>query len=159
MFQYKITTQILPTNEYLCRYKIKDTNICDHCNIERDSIVHRLYDCEKLTYITNTIFDFLKSNCCYPNTISIIDYLFGIQGEKYLGYNHFLLELKKTIFYSSTADLDSLTFCDQFYNKIKTIIIKEKIIALNNGKFDQFCLKWENFSTIYDFRGPDIEIV
>ena len=159
VFQYKITTQILPTNEYLCRYKIKDTNICDHCNIERDSIVHRLYDCEKLTYITNTIFDFLKSNCCYPNTISIIDYLFGIQGEKYLGYNHFLLELKKTIFYSSTADLDSLTFCDQFYNKIKTIIIKEKIIALNNGKFDQFCLKWENFSTIYDFRGPDIEIV
>ena len=111
------------------------------------------------TYITNTIFDFPRFKCSYPNTISILDYLFGIQGEKYLGINHFLLELKKTIFYSSTADLDSSTFCEQFYNKIKTIIIKEKTIALNNEKFDRFCLKWENFTTIYDFRGPDIEIV
>ena len=159
VFQYKITTQILPTNEYLCRYKVKDTNICDHCNLERDSIVHRLYDCEKLTFITNTIFDFLKSDCNYTSTISIVDYLFGIEGGKNLGYNHFLLELKKTIFYSTTADLDSPTFIDQFYSKIKSIIIKEKRLSLKNDKFGHFCVKWENFSTIYDFRGPDIEIV
>ena len=57
VFQYKINTQILPTNEYLNRYRVKDTNICDHCNVERDSILHRLYDCEKLTDITNTIFN------------------------------------------------------------------------------------------------------
>ena len=159
VFQYKIVTQILPTNEYLCRYKVKDNNTCDHCSIERDSIVHRLYDCEKLTIITNTIFNFLKYECSYPNTISIIDYLFGIRGGKYLGYNHFLLELKKTIFYATTADLDSPTFCEQFYNKIKSIMIKEKQLSLNNDNFGNFCSKWENFSTIYDFRGPDIEIV
>ena len=71
----------------------------------------------------------------------------------------FLLELKKTIFYATTADLDSPTFCDQFYDKIKTIMIKEKQLSLNSGNFGNFCLKWENFSTIYDFREPDIEIV
>ena len=124
-----------------------------------NSILHRLYDCEKLTDITNTIFNFLKSECGYSRTISIIDYLFGIQGGKYVGHNHFLLELKKTIFYSTTADLNSQTFCGLFYNKIKDIIIKEKQLALKNGNFSQFCVKWENFTTIYDFRGPDIQMV
>ena len=71
----------------------------------------------------------------------------------------FLLELKKPIFYSITADLDPPTFCDQFYNKIKSIIIKEKRISLNNDNFGHFCVKREIFSTIYDFRGPDIEKV
>ena len=91
--------------------------------------------------------------------ISIIDYLFGIQGAKYLGHNHFLLELKKTIFYSTTADLVSRTFFEQFYNKMKTIMIKEKQLALKNGHFKPFCAKWESLSKIYDFRGPDVEIV
>ena len=116
VFQYKINTQILPTNEYLNRYKVKDTNICDHCGVERDSIVHRLYDCEKLAVITNIIFNFLKS----------------------MGLNHFLLEFKKTIFYPTTADLNSPTF----FNRIKTIIIKEKQLSLKNGKFSQCCVKW-----------------
>ena len=47
VFQYKIVTQILPTNEYLMRYKVKDTNTCDRCIIECDTIVHRLYECEQ----------------------------------------------------------------------------------------------------------------
>ena len=159
VFQYKIVTQILPTNEYLYRYKVKDTNTCDQCNLERDSIDHRLYDCEKLTEITNTVFNFLKTECGYPCTITIVDYLFGLQGGKYLGHNHFLLKLKKTIFYSTTADLDSSTFCAQFYNKMKDVINKEKQIFMKKGNFSQFCTKWESFTPVYDFRGPDIEIV
>ena len=33
VFQYKIVTQILPTNEYLTRYRVKDSTICDQCEI------------------------------------------------------------------------------------------------------------------------------
>ena len=58
----------------------------------------------------------------------MIEYMFGKQGEKYLALNHILLELKKTIFYSSTVDLNSPSFCEQFYNKIRSLIIKEKRI-------------------------------
>ena len=31
-FQYKINTLILPTNEYLHRYRVNDSNICSRCN-------------------------------------------------------------------------------------------------------------------------------
>ena len=32
-FQYKIMTQILPTNQYLARYRVRDTDICEKCHI------------------------------------------------------------------------------------------------------------------------------
>ena len=40
VFQYKVATQILPTNDYLKRYKVKDSNLCEKCNLEFDSIDH-----------------------------------------------------------------------------------------------------------------------
>ena len=157
VFQYKIVTQILPTNEYLTRYRVKDSTICDHCEIECDSIVHRLYDCEKLTHITSSIFNYLKSNCNQPNSISMMEYIFGKHGGKFLALNHILLELKKTIFYSTTEEISSQTFCEQFWNKIKSIILKEKRIFSENNKYETFCAKWDDFTHIYDFRGPDVQ--
>ena len=59
VFQRKIVTQILPTNEYLTRYRVKDSTTCDHCEIECDIIVHRLYDCEKLSLINSSSLIFL----------------------------------------------------------------------------------------------------
>ena len=40
VFQFKIVTQILPTNEYLFRYRVKDANTCENCNLECDTIEH-----------------------------------------------------------------------------------------------------------------------
>lgn len=159
VFQYKIVTQILPTNEYLTRYRVRESNLCDHCELECDSIVHRLYDCETLNPIIDSIFSFLKSECNQSYSITMIEYMFGKQGEKYLALNHILLELKKTIFYSSTVDLNSPSFCEQFYNKIRSLIIKEKRIFCEKNKFENFCERWGNFLTIYDFRGPDVDSV
>ena len=60
VFQYKIVTQLLPTTEYLTRYRVKDSNICHNCEIECDTIVHRLFDCETLSQIITTMLPFLK---------------------------------------------------------------------------------------------------
>ena len=158
VFQYKIVTQILPTNEYLTRYRVKDSTTCDHCNIECDTIVHRLYDCEKLTNIISSIFNYLKSKCNQPRSITMIDYMFGIQGEKFLALNHILLELKKKIFYSTTEEISSQSFCEQFWNIIRKLIMKEKRIFSEKNKFEIFSTRWNDFTMIYDFRGPDVQL-
>ena len=157
VFQYKIVTQILPTNEYLQRYKVKDSNICDRCNIECDTIVHRLFDCEQIVQNISCIFSLLKNECNQFYNISMIDYLFGIQGGNNLALNHILLELKKFIFYATNEDLNSPTFCEQFLFKLRSLIIKEKRVSFENNKFENFCSKWEKFTSIYDFRGPDVQ--
>ena len=89
----------------------------------------------------------------------MIDYIFGIQGGKYLALNHIELEFKKTIFYSTTEEISSQTFCEQFWNKIRSIIKKEKRIFSENNKYETFCERWDDFTQIYDFRGPDVQLV
>ena len=88
-------------------------------------------------------------------TISMEDYLFGIKGGKHLGLNQLLLELKKSIFYNANDFATSDAFCEHYICQTRSLIIKEKQIALKNNKLDNFSSKWEQFTMIYDFRGPD----
>ena len=88
----------------------------------------------------------------------MIDYMFGIQGEKFLALNHILLELKKKIFYSTTEEINSQSFCEQFWNIIRKLIIKEKRIFSEKNKFEIFSTRWNDYTMIYDFRGPDVQL-
>ena len=157
VFQFKIVTQILPTNEYLLRYRVKDTSTCENCDIECDTIVHRLYNCETIVPILSSIFQFIEQKCRYSDSISMIEYLFGKSGEKHLALNQILLELKKSLFYNINDSSTSEPFCEQFWKTCRSLIIKEKLIASQNNKLEKFSSKWENYTAIYDFRGPDIQ--
>ena len=155
VFQYKITTYILPTNEYLFRYRVKNTDCCDLCEEETDTIVHRLFECEFVIGKTDLVFSYLRENCNSSYSVTMIEYLFGKNGEKYNGLNHLLLELKKTIFYSNKECLCSPSFVDLFWNQVRNLIKKEKIVKLKVNRLDEFEDKWKDFTKIYDFRGPD----
>ena len=45
IFQYKIIHRILPTNDLLHKYKIRDNPYCDYCPNSIDKIEHSLYIC------------------------------------------------------------------------------------------------------------------
>ena len=99
-FQYKIITNILPTNEYLKRYKVRDSDQCDLCNMECDTITHRLYECVQINIWVEQIFSILQTMCSQPK-ISMVEYLFGKSGQEHVALNHILVELKKMLFYFS----------------------------------------------------------
>ena len=83
--------------------------------------------------------------------------MFGFRDNPAL--NQILLELKKEIFYSFDPNVDVTAFLESFVDKIRKLIIKEKNCAITPKMMDQFSTKWENFTSIYDFRGPDLSIV
>ena len=56
-FQFKIMTQILPTNEYLQRYQVLDSNDCLLCS-ERDTTLHRIYQCNRILDFIGVVFPF-----------------------------------------------------------------------------------------------------
>ena len=39
------------------------------------------------------------------------------------------------------------------------IIVKEKQIMMASNKFEDFCSKWQDFTAIYDYLGPDYQII
>ena len=98
VFQYKILTNILPTNYYLKKYHVIPTDTCSKCLVSQDTIIHSLWQCQiKGPYVAK-ILNFLKSECKVTETLSIQPFIFGFRDN--MGLNHVLLELKKEIFYN-----------------------------------------------------------
>ena len=159
VFQYKIVTQILPTNKYLNRYKIKDSDLCGKCFESTDTVYHNLWQCSRLTSYLSACFDFLKLECNLEDLINYENYLFGFTGVNREGINHILLELKKHFFYNWKVEIGVRAFCELFQSKVRSLIIKEKIIAQKNNQLPSFYGKWGKYIAIYDFRGPDMQII
>jgi hypothetical protein len=158
VFQYKIVTQILPTKKYLHRYLVADSDLCTRCSECTDTVYHNMWQCSRLSLYFTTCFDFLRNDCNLVDTITAENYLFGFMGLKKEGINQILLELKKLIFYNWCAEIGVDAFCEQLKSKVKSTMIKEKSIALSYNRLAFFNEKWEDYTAIYDFRGPDIQI-
>ena len=47
-FQYKLLHRILPTNTFLVKIGIKDSDLCSFCKIATDSIMHYIWQCPKV---------------------------------------------------------------------------------------------------------------
>ena len=73
--------------------------------------------------------------------------------------NHIFLEFKKEIFYNFDKNVGIEAFCDRVIYKVRKIMIKEKNCIKTDKMYDQYIKKWDNFVSIYDFRGPDLNIV
>ena len=157
VFQYKIMTQILPTNQYLARYRVRDSNVCSKCNIMPDTVSHCLWSCQLLVPYVGKIVNFLKETCKVKETIEIKSYLFGFKTNTAL--NHIFLELKKEFLYSFDKNVGAVTFCEHFIEKIRKKSIKEKACIKSDQMYNKFVEKWKEFTTIYDFHGPDLNII
>ena len=163
VFQYKITTQILPTENYLFRYKVLNNDICEKCNIESGTIIHSLWECEKVFPLIDHFFTYIKDVCQLNVNIGMIDYIFGFaRATKFSdGLNHCLLELKIFIFYNSKdwGEQNVQVILKRFIHMLARLMVKEKLLAIRNNKYELFVEKWDYFSAVYDFRGPDFEMI
>ena len=76
-----------------------------------------------------------------------------------VGLNWIFIEFKKEVFYNFDRNIGVEAFCERIINKIRKIMIKEKNCIKSIKMYDQFTEKWDNFIPVYDFRGPDLNIV
>ena len=138
VFQYKISTNILPTQEYLFRYQVTDSNICTRCQVETDFILHRLYECVKMVPLINRFQYFLNHDCGINVTLGLVPYIFGFpESESYTdGLNHCILELKIYTFYSYNENIATEEMFKIFLRILERLLIKEKQIALNTNKYE-----------------------
>ena len=77
VFQYKIGVNILPTNEYLFRYKVLENNICGRCQDgEEDSIMHGLWECVTIQPFLTIV---LRNINTWTGTeLDMLDFLFWV---------------------------------------------------------------------------------
>ena len=153
VFQYKLNVYILPTNEYLKRYRVVDSDLCSNCSIETDTVVHRLWESEKLADFLDNLLEKESIWTGRGRRINMKEYLFGIENQ--VGINHFWMEVKMYIFYNWKVELSTNSNINGLVSKIRRLIILEKNMSKSDISFDMFADKWKYFTDIYDFRGPD----
>ena len=84
VFQFKIVTRILPTNQYLTRYRVKDSELCSRC-LEIDRVQHSTWSCGTIAPFISFVIVFLNTKCTVGVDINMKQYMFGFQGNKLLG--------------------------------------------------------------------------
>ena len=60
-FQYKYLMRIVTTNKLLLKYKIKNSNTCEICNMYVETIKHLFWECIHTQHYWNEISNFLTS--------------------------------------------------------------------------------------------------
>ena len=77
MFQFKILHRILPTNRKLKQYGIKDSDLCDFCGQDSESILHLFCECDISTMIWQELVDWLNTHGLGLTYLTDSQILFG----------------------------------------------------------------------------------
>ena len=69
------------------------------------------------------------------------------------------MQFEKEVFYNFDKNVGVDTFCERVIGKIRRNMIKEKNCVKSDQMYEKYIKKWDNFKSIYDFRGPDLSII
>ncbi len=61
-FQYKYLNKIIATNDYLYKYNIVNSNLCDFCSMSLETNKHLFWECSKSQQFWSELGTFLNNN-------------------------------------------------------------------------------------------------
>ena len=74
---------IYPTNILLCKMKVRDDQMCSHCNDVVDYIEHFFFDCPTIKKFWNYIEQYILITFDIQTHLTVVDVLFGIKQHTY----------------------------------------------------------------------------
>jgi hypothetical protein len=140
-FQYRINQNILATNRILYKMKIVESPICTFCKDKEESLVHVLWECEKVQELIQEFESWVDSKSVSLN-FNKKSFLLGLTSNTLtnLVYNNILILIKFYI-YKTRCENGNLAIVS-----LKSFLLKEyevqKFIQTKNGKFNEFINSW-----------------
>ena len=136
VFQYKILTRIVVTNRLLKCIGMRQSLMCDRCNLSADTITHRFWTCQEVQIFWRNVEELLQ-RMRIPD-ISILNKRVILCGcLKSLAVNHIIMLGKIMISKKISLSIKVLLAM------IKLDLRAEKTIALKRGKTSDYDNKWE----------------
>ena len=82
--QVRIVHRILGTNIVLNKMNIANSELCNYCGIERDSIVHTLFNCQSIQPFWNTLENAVNNKCQHALNVKFSQrlILFGVDRQQ-----------------------------------------------------------------------------
>ena len=152
-FQLKICYRVLVTNSMLVRMNIVNSNKCNFCLTERDTILHYLWDCPHVQIFWKDFVDLLKQKCanCQRLTLSSTFVLFG--KDHYIKTDNCFDEiLMKAKYYIFKCRINKVKPNLRFFvnNDLKQMYKVDKYVHYLEMKIDKFYGKWLLYANIIE---------
>jgi hypothetical protein len=95
MFQYKVIHRFLATNSYLMKVKIKDSDLCDHCETASETIEHLFWECNYAQTIWGELQNWLMPVCNIGEFLNPRNIILGVKTDSHSRLiNHLILITK-----------------------------------------------------------------
>ena len=144
-FQYKIIHNILPCRSSLFQAGLVDDDICPFCKLEKQTLVHMLYNCSESLHFWEKFTQWWEEIFFETIFLSTDVILFGWHqkpnNKRVL--NYILIIAKYHIFTTSVCD-DRLSF-DCFLLRLKSKLDILRTIAIKNKSLNKFETTWAPF--------------
>ena len=143
-FQYKFLMRLTPTNKYLYKCKLSQSNLCDFCNMYVESTEHLFWECTSIQIFWNRINKHLTDKGSAIN-LTFYDICFGVasNSERNKCINAILFNAKYFILKMKLKH--SVPNYEHFMNYLQSKLEIEMNIAMKNDKLDQYVRKWSFF--------------
>ena len=141
-FQFRFVHKILPTNEFLCKIGIVDNDFCTFCKIERESIKHLMWSCDKVSSFWKEVIKWLNDLNIQVHNFSFQTVCLGIYNHNHASFINMILIWAKRFIYKCRVQDKIIAFQD--YKEWVTFMQKvERFIAVGKDKLGAHLRKWD----------------
>ena len=153
-FQIKINNRILVTNSLLKNMGVTQTNTCNFCDCEKDTILHYLWQCEHTQIFWKDFENCLKNECCNCERLALNSslVLFGHDTRTKIdeGFMFILLHAKYFIYKCRINKLKpTMTYFLRSLHNIKLIDSHVHKLQMN---INNFIKKWQPYERLFEAR-------
>ena len=140
-FQFKFLHRIIPTNKSLFKYKLVNSNICDICNMNIDSIKHLFWECPHVQHFWNELKNYLNELNIDINLNYKLVSLGLIDSTSNINVKNFIFILAKYFIFCNKCNKCIPKFV-AFKQYLYRYIDIERNIAFEKEKLATHNLKW-----------------
>ena len=150
-FQIKICYRILVTNSILTYMNVVDSNTCNFCHTEKDTILHYLWECNHAQIFWNNFVQVLKEKCVHCDRLNLNASVVLFGGDKNTKtdgcFDDILLNAK---FFIYKCRLNKVKPNIQIFlnNDVKLMYKIDKYVHYRDMQADKFYKKWMMYSRI-----------
>ena len=139
-FQFKFVNDIIATNYWLCKWKIKDSDKCTFCNVQPELLEHLFWECRYVQELWRLIGNWYESKTQCVIDLSHDKVLLGCDDELLYAI---ILTAKQTIYSSKLAEtkpsLNSFVYRFEGLRQLEMYIVTN---SKNSGTVERLVEKW-----------------
>ena len=140
-FQFRYIHNILPTNYFLYRIGLKDSDMCSFCKTNRETVKHLMWECNVTKDFWSDLRIWMNNELNIFFNVNYQNICFGLLNENFDFFQNIIILLAKRYIYRCRVEEKKLSIY-VFKALVKVIEKSEKVVAERNNRMTPHIKRW-----------------